>query len=537
MTGADEAESDPVIVVGAGPVGCTAALLLADAGVAVTVLERDPAAHPLPRAVHLDDEVVRVLHRVGVSAPFLARSRPATGLRLVDARHRVLAEFGRATTVGPNGFPYASMFHQPDLEQLLLSRVERHPLVTVRRGVEVVELRTEAAAVHVSVRSAHGRAAGARCRFLLACDGAGSTVRALLGVAMDDLRATERWLVVDVRTAAALDPWGGVQQVCDPRRAATFMRVVDDRYRWEFQLRGDEDEDDLVPLLGELLRPWTGRGDLDGLEVVRTAAYTFRARLARRFSVGPVFLLGDAAHQTPPFTGQGLGTGLRDAANLTWKLAEVLAGRAGDDLLDSYGSERRPHARALVRQAVLVGRAMTGGQDAAAGVRRTALGLAVRSRRLRDAVARPVTPRLRRGALQRARRWPGAPPRVGGLLPNLLVRSGGRVQRLDDVLCGRVAVLTGGRPDGALVDACREQGLLLVVLSEAAASGGPWLEVVPAEPVGDLRPLLRRSRGGAPRHVLVRPDAVVAAHGRGVPVLPWTVRRGRQPALPRTEAQ
>src|SRR6201987_2654938 len=136
MNAHSPAESPPVIVVGAGPAGCTAALLLADYGIPVTLLERYPQPHPLPRAVHLDDEVARILDRIGVSEGFLARSRPGSGLRLLGAGHRVMAKFSRDCKPGAHGFPQANMFHQPDLEELILARVERHPLITFRRGAE-----------------------------------------------------------------------------------------------------------------------------------------------------------------------------------------------------------------------------------------------------------------------------------------------------------------------------------------------------------------------------------------------------------------
>ena len=206
---------------------------------------------------------------------------------------------------------------------------------------------------------------------MLGCDGAGSTIRKLAGITMDDLGFTERWLVVDIRAETGLDTWDGVEQICDSARAATFMQVTGDRYRWEFRLHDGEDEAGLITpaALGQLLQPWTGRDDLDGLQIIRTATYTFRARMASRFRSGRIFLLGDAAHLTPPFIGQGLAGGLRDADNLAWKLAYVLTGRAGEDLLDTYDTERRPHARALVKKAVRVGWVMTGGQDRAAAVR------------------------------------------------------------------------------------------------------------------------------------------------------------------------
>ena len=544
---------EPVIVVGAGPVGCTAALLLADFGIPVTLLERHTQPHPLPRAVHLDDEVARTLDRIGVSEGFLARSRPGSGLRLLDARHRVMAEFRREHQASQHGFPQANMFHQPDLEELLFARVERHPLITFRRGVEVCGLDGAAGPVTADPTGpagptgpvrVHARVAGEpetfTGRVVLGCDGANSTIRDLAGITMDDLGFTERWLVVDIRVQAGLDTWDGVEQVCDPARAATFMQVTGDRYRWEFRLRDGEDEADLITpqALGRLLQPWTGRSDLDGLQIIRSATYTFRARLASRFRAGRVFLLGDAAHLTPPFIGQGLAAGLRDADNLAWKLAYVLTGQAGEDLLGSYEAERRPHARALVKKAVRVGWAMTGGQDRAAAIRRIALAAAVRSERVRHAMGSTATPRLKAGALQPAPRrlLPSGIPaalRTGGLIPNPLVSAvEGTPVRLDTILAGRTAVLTARQPDAELADYCRRHGLVLVRISgigDGAAQRGPgdagWIDIRLA---GDGRPALRAltALGSNPAlTVIVRPDRVIAAVAPRyrLPRLPWPI--------------
>ena len=542
--------AEPVIVVGAGPVGCTAALLLADFGIPVTLLERRTQPYPLPRAVHLDDEVARTLDRIGVSEGFLARSRSCSGLRLLDAGHHVMAEFRREHQASQHGFPQANMFHQPDLEELMLARVERHPLITFRRGVEVCGLDGAARPATadptgpVGPVRVHARVAGEMQTFtgrvVLGCDGASSTIRELAGIPMEDLSFTERWLVIDIRAVGGLDTWDGVEQVCDPARAATFMQVTGDRYRWEFRLLDGEDEAGLITpaALGRLLRPWTGRSDLGGLQIIRTATYTFRARLASRFRAGRVFLLGDAAHLTPPFIGQGLAAGLRDADNLAWKLAHVLTGRAGPDLLGSYEAERRPHARALVKKAVRVGWAMTGGQDRAAAVRRIALAAAVRSERIRQAMGSTATPRLKAGALQRLprrrrARMPAA-LRPGSLIPNPLVSAGdGPPVRLDTILAGRTAMLTARQPDAELADHCRRHGLVLVRISGTGTPPRPgadpdagWIDIRLSD---HGRPAavqaLTALRSNPAVTVIVRPDRVIAAVAPRyrMPYLPWPI--------------
>ena len=398
----------------------------------------------------------------------------------------------------------------------------------------------------------HARVGGETQTFtgpvVLGCDGANSTIRQLAGITMDDLGFTERWLVVDIRAETGLDTWDGVEQICDPARAATFMQVTGDRYRWEFRLRDGEDEAGLITpaALGQLLQPWTGRSDLDGLQIIRSATYTFRAQMASRFRSGRIFLLGDAAHLTPPFIGQGLAGGLRDADNLAWKLAHVLTGRAGENLLDTYDSERRPHATALVKKAVRVGWAMTGGQDRAAAVRRIALAAAVRSDRICQAMGSTATPRLKTGALQHTPRRPfgpgiPAPLRPGGLIPNPLVSAGdGPPVRLDTILAGRPAVLTARRPDAGLAGFCRRHGLVLARISTPETEppgterGVGWIDVRLA---GDAPPAGLRALVADPAlTVLIRPDRVVAAVGTRSrrPRLPWYIPAAAGPEHPAT---
>ncbi|MBK3639926.1 bifunctional 3-(3-hydroxy-phenyl)propionate/3-hydroxycinnamic acid hydroxylase [Streptomyces sp. MBT33] len=473
----------PVVIIGAGPVGVMAALLLARRGVRTVVLERHQDVYPLPRAVATDDEVRRILQAAGVGEEFATIARPSNGLRLLDARHRVRAEI-RRTGHGHHGYPQTSMFDQPELERLLRDVLVRHPECELRGGVEVTGVGPDTAApVRVTYRDDEGEHQ-LWADAVLGCDGANSLTRDAVGAAWEDLRFEERWNVIDVRTKADVRCWEGVDQVCDPRRPATFMRVGEDRYRWEFRL-GDGD----APLR-ELIAPWLPLSYDGDFEVVRETQYTFRARTADRWRSGRVFLLGDAAHLTPPFIGQGLCAGLRDAHNLTWKLARVLRQGADERLLDTYESERKPHARHMIRLAVAMGWAMTGGQDGAAALRRGLLATACRIPGLTAMAGRDLSPPLTAGPLVRRGLRRGL---AGSHCPQPWVTVDGRRTRLDDVLGDSFALLTAAEPWPSL----------------NALARGLGIRPIPVDDLGDEGTLAAWLRAGRADAVLLRPDRVV----------------------------
>lgn len=490
-----------VLIVGAGPTGMTAALLLARLGVSSTVVDQHTGVYPLPRAVHLDDEAVRILQRAGVAAEFTALRRRATGLRLLDARLRPFAEFRRDAGLGEHGHAQANLFDQPDLERLLRARSAADTRVTLRGGVEVTGAEHQPgpgpAPVRVTLRdTGTGAVEHVWAHAVLGCDGAESTVRTAIGATLRDLGFTERWFVLDVRSPCPLPTWGGVDQVCDPRRAATFLPLPGDRYRWEFRMHAHETVEELAhpDRVAELTAPWGTRE----LEVVRAAGYTFRARIADRWRDGRVLLAGDAAHLTPPFVGQGLGAGLRDAHNLAWKLAAVLDGGPDEDaLLDSYESERAPHAAAMIRAAVRVGRAMTGGQDVAAALRRPIAGLLLRLPAVRAAAQRGIGTRHPPGPFIDRRRH--RRDLAGTICPQpVVVRVDGEPEvLLDEILGDGYALVHVGPVEPRLRDRADALGARRVEL------GHGFLDER-----GELSAWMRR---GATSAVLLRPDRVVLA--------------------------
>jgi len=332
-----------VLIAGGGPTGVTLAILLARRGVKVIVAEKATAIFPLPRAAHIDHEGMRILQEAGAADEIFATSRRVARYDFLNARRQVLMRFDGADRIGPGGWPGANMIHQPSVETALRGSLARQPRADLRQGWEMRSFVDDGVGVTTEIQTEQG-VRFVRSRYLVGADGARSPVRAAAGIAFDDLRFEEPWLVVDVLVDDPARLPSANLQICDPKRPTTCVLMGEGRHRWEFMILPGETPEQVVAdaFIETLLAPW----DVEGaVRIERKAVYTFRARIADRWRKGNVILAGDAAHQTPPFAGQGLCSGLRDAANLAWKLAAVVVDDAPDSLLDSYQPERGPHLR------------------------------------------------------------------------------------------------------------------------------------------------------------------------------------------------
>ena len=344
-----------IAIIGAGPIGLTLANLLGVRGLSVRVIEKQAQYYDLPRAIHFDGEAMRVFQATGLAEEVLAHTHVGVGMLFKNADDVVLIDWSRAQDIGPMGWHESYRFHQPGLEDALRRGLDRFTNVELTSGVEVTELVAETGTMRLS----NGENLSAS--YVIGCDGADSFTRAAVGLPLNDLGFQERWLVVDAVLKRLRPDLGDYSiQFCDAENPATYVRGTKDRRRWEIRLnqaKADPDNDAIWALLSRWITP-------DDADLERAAVYTFRSAVAARWREGPVLIAGDAAHQMPPFMGQGMCAGVRDVANLAWKLDHAIS--AGDDaILDSYGSERASHVTEFIDLTMRLGKLIN--QTAAGG--------------------------------------------------------------------------------------------------------------------------------------------------------------------------
>ena len=442
-----------VAIVGYGPVGQALAALLGRAGHRVVVFERFQEIYRLPRAVHLDHEIMRLLQSLGLAEVLAEEMIPVHDYQWFGADGELLLRFD-VEGLARSGWESDYMFFQPELEAAIDRHACAQPGVTVERGWVAEGLRGQGDGVELTLRRVErgggGLASDRRVpdrarRWLVGADGANSFVREASGITRRDLGFQERWLVVDAEPhdMAALAHLPIASQWCDPDRPTTIVQSGPRHRRWEFMLLPDEQPSDFEDpdRVWSLLEPWYRPQDGP---LTRSTVYEFRSMLADRMRTGHVLLVGDAAHLTPPFLGQGLCSGLRDAANVAWKLDLVLRGLASERLLDTIEAERQPQNEAVIRLAIELGKVLCQLDPQAAAERDAMLRAAGPPPPLELA---PLTAGLLHQPI-------GEPdPLAGTLSVQGVVERAGRGGRFDDVVGGGFQlIVAGGDPFEALAD-------------------------------------------------------------------------------------
>jgi 3-(3-hydroxy-phenyl)propionate hydroxylase len=432
----------PVVVVGAGPNGLTIANLLARYGVDVLLVERNETTVQEPRAVSIDDESLRTMQAIGVVEDVLSRVVLGYGSDYFSPSGSCFLRV--RPTAKEYGYPRRNAFRQPvferQLREFFCAQAVQQTRSEARFSTELADFRQSAESVDVVLRRADGGLTEVAAQFLVAADGGRSFVREKLGIKMSGSTFHERWLILDLEDTRDLAR--DTKVFCNPARPGLSLPGPDRTRRFEFMLHEGEIEPEVTS--AEFTRKLLAPHGEEFTPIRRSRVYTFHARMADRWQDGRIFLIGDAAHLTPPFAGQGMNSGIRDAHNLAWKLAAVIQGRLGPRLLETYEQERRKHAWEMILLAMRMGKVMMprsyGSAFALQAVFRF-LGLVPPVRNYFAEMKYKPKPRFASGFLVRAGRHEGGSP-VGRLFPQPEVRRPDRTALLDEFLGDHFALVS-----------------------------------------------------------------------------------------------
>jgi len=502
-----------VAVIGLGPVGELAAILLARSGLRVLAVDREADVYGNPRVGVLDGEALRSLQKAGVYEQAVRDMMCGAGAQWTSRSGKILATTLPSET--PQAHPWLTAIYQPLLDRHLRTALADYQQVDVRVNHGLTGLVQDTDGVTLEFRDADGVASRARARLVLGCDGANSTVREAVGVQLEGSSFNEPWVIVDAKLPEPIAHVPYFSFTMDPAGPRMTGRLADGNHRWERKVMPHENRD-------EILQPDAAaqmiaeHADPDTAQILRHVIYTFQAKQAQRWRVGRVMLCGDAAHLMPPMAGQGLNSGIRDVTNLSWKVSAVLRAGAPLELLDTYEDERRPHVVAMTNLSLRAGRLIMLRSSRAAAVRDSTLAALMRIPQVRQHVRqgryRPPA-RYRRGLLI------GAPSRrssVGMLFPQPYVRTySGHEHRLDDIAGSGWRIIGWGDDPraGLSVQGQRlaQEVLDATFVTLCSPGGRPVTPGASPQVLEDISETSRRMFRDHP-FVVVRPDHYVCAN-------------------------
>jgi 3-(3-hydroxy-phenyl)propionate hydroxylase len=426
-TSLDKSSYD-VVIVGYGPSGAVAAALMGKAGIRTLVVDRLDEVYDKPRAISLDHEIMRVFQQIGVANEVLPWTEPFTPSEYYGVDHQLIKRLATVEPPYPLGYTPSIVFTQPPVEKILRNHVQSLDKVTVALRQEFIALEQDADTVMLKFRAENGETSRVSAKYVIGCDGASSAVRTAAGIELEDLQFDEPWLVVDAQVnekGLAKLPRTSVQY-CEPERPCTYVIGPKNHRRWEISLLTGEDPKYMATEEGawSALKRWVTPEEAT---LWRQASYRFHALVARDWRKGRVFIAGDAAHQQPPFLGQGMCQGVRDVLNLSWKLKAALAGKGGEDLLDTYGIERGRHVRSLTGRIKGIGSVICE-RDPALARKRDAMLLEEAGGVVKTMARQDIIPPLEAGLL-----YPDRHPATGTLFPQPRVESHQKSVLLDDL--------------------------------------------------------------------------------------------------------